>query len=105
MDMLSSIAREANRKLRECISKRAYYEKTLAEELDEKIDGDALNKLKVDEDIIFMKIFNFLYYEYNALLQFMLDNKLELFSNHDGVLTILTIFQDFYRWIENQPSD
>ena len=105
MDVLSSIAHEANKKLRECISRREYYEKTLAEELDEEIDGDALNKLKVDEDIIFMKIFNFLYYEYNALLRFMLDNKLELFSNHDGVLTTLIIFQDFYKWIENQPSN
>ena len=105
MDVLSSIAHEAIKELRECVSRREYYEKTLAKELDEEIDGDALNKLKVDEDIIFMKIFNFLYYEYNALLQFMLDNKLELFSNHDGVLTILTIFQDFYKWIENQPSN
>ena len=57
MDVLSSIAHEANKKLRECISRREYYEKTLAEELDEEIDGDALNKLKVDEDIILYEDF------------------------------------------------
>ena len=53
----------------------------LAEDFDEDIEGDELNKLKVDEDVIFMNNVNFLYHERNSLLRFMLEHKLELFKS------------------------
>lgn len=80
--------------MEECQSKREHYEKILADELNEEIDGVALNQLKLDEQVIKVKIFTFFYAEEKPLLEFMLNHRKELFTNDYGLLDTLNEFQD-----------
>ena len=79
-----------------CQSKREHYEKILADELNEEIDGVALNQLKLDEQVIKVKIFTFFYEDQKPLLEFMLNHRKELFTNDYGLLDTLNEFQDYF---------
>ena len=82
--------------MEECQSKREHYEKILADELNEEIDGVALNQLKLDEQVIKVKIFTFFYEDEKPLLEFMLNHRKELFTNDYGLLDTLNEFQDYF---------
>ena len=79
-----------------CQSKPEYYEKILADELNEEIDGVALNQLTIDEQVIKVKIFTFFYDDQKPLLEFMLNHRKELFTNDYGLLDTLNEFQDYF---------
>ena len=82
--------------MEECQSKREYYEKILADELNEEIDGVALNQLTIDEQVIKVKIFTFFYEDQKPVLEFMLNHRKELFTNDYGLLDTLNEFQDYF---------
>ena len=82
--------------MEECQSKRGHYEKILADELNEEIDGVALNHLKVDQQVLKVKIFTFFYEDEKPLLEFMLNHRKELFTNDYGLLDTLNEFQDYF---------
>ena len=71
--------------MEECQSKREYYEKILANELNEEIDGVALNQLTIDEQVIKVKIFTFFYEDQKPVLEFMLNHRKDLFTNDQGL--------------------
>ena len=82
--------------MEECQSKREQCEKVLADELNKDINGVPLNQLKVDEQVLKVKIFTFLYEDEKPLLEFMLNHRKELFTNDYGLLDTLNEFQDYF---------
>ena len=80
--------------MEECQLKREHCEKILADELNKDINGVPLNQLKVDEQVLKVKIFTFFYEDEKLLLEFMLNHRKELFTNDYGLLDTLNEFQD-----------
>ena len=78
--------------MEECQSKREHFEKILADELNEEIDGVALNQLKVDEQVSKVEIYTFYYEDQKPFLEFMVNHREELFTNDYGLLDTLTEF-------------
>jgi len=68
----------------------------------EKIDGDLLDQQKVNEDVVYVKLFKFLRKEHGSLLNFWIDKKDELFSNHPLMKTVLDTFQDYQNYLETE---
>ena len=100
MDLIKKLVDGTKKRMNECNIRRAHYEKVLLEELDENIDGEALSRLKVDQHVILLKIFNFFFQKKKDLFEFMLNNRDNLFSNDEGILHVFNVFQDYKLYIE-----
>lgn len=100
LDLVRRLIDGTRKSMKKCQTRRFQYEKVLSDELDEKIDREALNSVKVDHHLILLKIFNFFNEKKKNLFEFMFQFKDELFSNDGGILHVINVFQDYKVYLE-----
>jgi len=75
---------------------KSIMKKILADELNEDIDGVAMNELKVGEKVSKVKILTFFFEDQKPFLECMLNHREEFFTNDYGLLDTLNKFQDHF---------